>query len=162
MYIAYKKKWSLDRIKFLQSPLRANHSYYTGSRGWFLKTHKYGRIIHQCPKTLHHGDTDECFKHFEICSKANKREDAAKALKPQTLLEGEVVTIWLELSKEVQGRYEDTKEVIKARMRPMGFVLLDKFHRRLLRPGEALSVFVHSMRKLLLQAMPTFDDSTRD
>ena len=119
-------------------------------------------MTHQCPNTLRHGDADEWFKRFEICSKANKREDAAKALKLPTLLEGEVLAIWLELSKEVQGRYEDTREVIKARMRPMGFVLLDKFHHHLLRPGEALAVFVHSMRKLLLQTMPTFDESTCD
>ena len=36
----------------------------------------------------------------------------------------------------------------------MGFVSLYNFHRRKLRPGEALSVFVHDLRKLIDQAIP--------
>ena len=56
------------------------------------------------------------------CSQANKCKDATKALKLPMLLEREGLTIWLELSEEVQGRYENAKEEIKARMMPMEFV----------------------------------------
>ena len=47
-------------------------------------------------------------------------------------------------------------------MMPMGFVSLDEFHNRKLLPGEALSVFVHSLKTLLLQAMPDIDAAARD
>ena len=39
-------------------------------------------------------------------------------------------------------------------MKPMGFVSLDGFHRRKLQPGEALSVSVHDLKKLIDQAIP--------
>ena len=42
-------------------------------------------------------------------------------------------------------------------MTPMGFVSLDIFHGHKLRPGETLSVFVHELKKLLDQAMPSLD-----
>ena len=44
----------------------------------------------------------------------------------------------------------------------MGFVSLEAFHSRKLRPGEALSVFVHELKKLLDQAMPGLDATARD
>ena len=47
-------------------------------------------------------------------------------------------------------------------MTPMGFVSLDTFHSRKLRPGEALSVFVHEFKKLLDLAMPDLDAAARD
>ena len=63
------------------------------------------------------------------------------------------MSIWLELSNEQQGDYEVAKEEIKKAMKPMGFVSLDDFHRRKLRPGEALSVFMHDLKKLIDQAI---------
>ena len=47
-------------------------------------------------------------------------------------------------------------------MMPMEFVSLDDFHRHKLRPGEALSVSVHAMKKLLEQAMPSLDKPACD
>ena len=47
-------------------------------------------------------------------------------------------------------------------MTPASFVTLDEFHRRKLLPGEALPVFVHHLKKLLLQAMPDLDTTTHD
>ena len=44
----------------------------------------------------------------------------------------------------------------------MGFVSLDTFHCRKLRPGKALSVFVHEFKKLLDLAMPDLDAAARD
>ena len=79
-----------------------------------MKTHRYAERHISVPKPFTSGDANEWFKRFEICSKANKREDASKALKLPTLLKGEALTIWLEMSEEVQGRYEDTKKEIKA------------------------------------------------
>jgi len=39
----------------------------------------------------------------------------------------------------------------------MQFVSLDNFHKRKLRPGEALLVFYHDLKKLLNLAMPTLE-----
>ncbi len=43
----------------------------------------------------------------------------------------------------------------------MGFTSLEVFHHRKLRPGEALSLFVHELKKLLEQAMPELESTAR-
>ena len=45
---------------------------------------------------------------------------------------------------------------------PMEFVSLDEFHRRKLRPGEAVSIFVHELKKLLEQSMPSLDKPAKE
>ena len=75
-------------------------------------------------------------------------------MKLPTLLEGEALTIWLQLSEEEQSSYDDAQKKIVEAMMPMGFISLNDFHRRKLRPGEAISVFVHNLKKLLGHAMP--------
>ena len=50
------------------------------------------------PKTFASGDVSEWFKWFEICCSANDWNDATKALKLPTLLEG-ALAVWLELSE---------------------------------------------------------------
>ena len=50
------------------------------------------------------------FKRFEICSKANQWNDATKAVKLLTLLEGEALAIWLGLSEEEQDDFFVVKE----------------------------------------------------
>ena len=114
------------------------------------------------PKPFANGDANEWFERFNICSRANGWDDARKALKLPTLLEGEALAIWLELDGDTQNSYEDTEKAIKEKMMPMGFISLDEFHRRKLRPGEALSVFVHDLKKLLGHAMPDLDAASRD
>ena len=39
-------------------------------------------------------------------------------------------------------------------MMPMNFVSLDDFHHRKLRPGEAITLYAHYLRKLLTHAIP--------
>ena len=108
------------------------------------------------PKSFASGDANEWFSRYEICCKANRWNDATKTLKLPTLLEEEDLTVWLELSKEQQGCYATAKEICTALM-PMEFVSLDEFRRRKMQPGEALSVFVHDLKKLHEQAMPGLD-----
>ena len=96
-----------------------------------------------------------------VC-KANKWSDETKATKLPTLLEGEALAVWLELSEEQQSDYKQAKEKITDKLAPLKFEALDKFHKRKLRPGEALSVFVHDMKVLLEQAMPRLDNTARD
>ena len=78
------------------------------------------------PRAFANGDACEWFKRFEICSKANNWRDETKALKLPTLLEGEALAIWLELSEEEQGTYETAKKVLLEKMTPPEFVTLEE------------------------------------
>ena len=69
---------------------------------------------------------------------------AAKATRLPTLLEGEALAIWLELSGEQQEDHGVTKGEIEKAKRPMGFISLDDFHRRKLQPGELIDICVRA------------------
>ena len=69
---------------------------------------------------------------------------AAKATRLPTLLEGEGLAIWLELSGEQQEDYGVAKGEIEKAMRPMEFISLDDFHRRKLQPGEPIDICVRA------------------
>ena len=113
------------------------------------------------PSAFSEGDPTEWFKRFEICSAANDWDDAMQAKKMPTLLEGEALAVWLDLSEDDQKDYNEAKKKIIARLAPMSFVSLDDFHARRLRPAESLPVFVHSLKRLLGQAMPDVEEGTR-
>ena len=70
------------------------------------------------------------FQRFEICSNANGWEDGAKAKRLPTLLEGEALPVWLELSEDEQKDYKVAKAKILERMSPVRFISMDDFHRR--------------------------------
>ena len=70
--------------------------------------------------------------------------------------------MWLELSEAEQADYKVAKEKLIAKLRPAGFVLLDEFHARKLRPDESPSLFQHELKKLLERAMPGVDTATRN
>ena len=114
------------------------------------------------PKLFANGNVNEWFKRYEICCKANGWNKATIALKLLTLLEGEALAVWLELSEEQQQSYPTAKKELSIALMPMEFVSLDNFHRRTMRPGEALAVFVHNLKKLLEQAMPGLDALGRE
>ena len=113
------------------------------------------------PKPLAEGDPTNWFLKFEICCVANEWGDEVKAKKLPTLLEGEALAVWLELSTEQQASYDTAKAKIVKAMAPVRFVSLDDFRARKLRPNEALSVFLHELRQLLKQAMPEASEDTR-
>lgn len=85
-----------------------------------------------------------------------------KKTKLPTLLEGEALAIWLELTADQQKDYTVAKREIQNAIMPMGFVSLDEFHRRKLRPGEAIPVFVHDLKKLLEMAIPGINKEAKD
>ena len=58
------------------------------------------------------GDAVEWFTRYEICCKANRWTEGTPALKLPTLLEGEALAVWLELSKEQQADYTTAKAAI--------------------------------------------------
>ena len=114
------------------------------------------------PKTFSSGDASEWFKRFEICSQANGWNGETKAKKLPTLLEGEALAIWLELTETEQKDYAVSRKKITEKLLPIGFIPLDEFHKRKLQPGESLSLFVYDLKRLLIQAMPDIDIDTRD
>ena len=113
------------------------------------------------PKPLAEGDPTNWFLKYEICCVANEWGDEMKAKKLPTLLEGEALAVWLELSAEQQASYDAAKAKITKAMAPVQFVSLDDFRVRKLRPNEALSVFLHELRQMLKQAMPEASEGTR-
>ena len=106
------------------------------------------------PKPFSTGDAVEWFQRYEICSRANSWDNDKKVLKLPTLLEGEALAVWLELTEDEQKDYAVTKKKIVEAIMPMRFVSLEDFHKRALLPGEPLSVYLHQLKQLLNQAMP--------
>ena len=73
--------------------------HYTGSRGWLAVMTSTGKHI-SLPRSLAEGDPTDWFLKYEICCVLNYWGDEVKAKKLQTLLEGEPLAVWLELSEE--------------------------------------------------------------
>ena len=94
------------------------------------------------PRLFSEGESTEWFQKYEICCDANNWNDKTKAKKLPTLLEGKALVIWLELTTEEKGSYATSKAKIIARMAPVRFISLDKFHARRLNPGESLLLFL--------------------
>lgn len=84
------------------------------------------------------------------------------ALKLPTLLEGEALAVWSELTQEEQKDYAGTKKKIIDAIKPMSFISLDDFPKRVLHPGEPLSLYVHELKKLLNQVMPEISAQTTE
>ena len=114
------------------------------------------------PWPLSEGDPTEWFQKYEICCVANEWSDELKAKKLPTLLEGEALAVWLEMTMKQQGSYERAKLKIIERMAPVRFVSFDDFRAQKLWPNEALFVFLHDLKHILKQAMPEAEAGTHD
>ena len=114
------------------------------------------------PSTFSTGSIDEWFVRFDICSKANGWNDEMKALKVPTLLEGETLASWLELTEEEHADFKTLKKKLIAKMAPLPFTALEEFHTRKLRPGEPLPLFTEDLKRLLQSAMPGLDESASE
>ena len=56
------------------------------------------------------GNISEWFTRFDICSDANEWDNDKKVVKLPTLLEGEALAAWLDLSLEDRKEYKTVKE----------------------------------------------------
>ena len=84
------------------------------------------------------------------------------ALKFPTLLEGEALAVCLELMEEEQKNYDVAKKKITDTIKPMSFILLDDFYKRVLRQAEPPSLYVHELKQLLDQVMPETSAQTTE
>ena len=109
------------------------------------------------PRPFASGNITEWLIRFEICSKANGWDDDVKAVKLPTLLEGEALAVWLDLTEEQQKVYSVTVDKLKRSLAPSEFSSLESFHTRKLHPGEALSLFLQDLKQKLQHAMPGID-----
>ena len=113
------------------------------------------------PNPFSTGNALEWFQRFELCCKANNWDGDMQAVKLPTLLEGEALAIWLDLTENEQKDYERAKKAIIDGIMPMAFTSLEEFHHRKLHPGESLSVYVHNLKVLIERAMPGIDATSR-
>lgn len=81
------------------------------------------------PKSFLGEDTREWFQKFEICSSTNGWDTAMKTKKLPTLLKGEVLTNWMELTDNEKEDYKVTKERLIKHKAPMEFVSLEEFQK---------------------------------
>ena len=95
------------------------------------------------PKSFAGGDNREWFQKFEICSKANSWDTAKKAKKLPTLLEGEALAAWMELTNEEKNYYGVTKGKLIKKMVPLEFVSLKEFQKQSIIPGESVSMYLY-------------------
>ena len=79
-----------------------------------------------------------------------------------TLLEGEALAAWVELTEEEQKDYASTKKKIIDAIMPMKFVSLAEFHKRILLPGELFLMYIHQLKRLLNQAMPDIPAAAKE
>jgi len=74
------------------------------------------------PNPFSTGNAIEWFKRFELCCKVNKWNEEMQTIKLPTLLEGEALAIWLELSDDDQKNYATAKKAIIDGIMPMSFI----------------------------------------
>ena len=106
------------------------------------------------PKSFSSGDAREWFQKFEICSDANGWDGAKKAKKLPTLLEGEALAAWMELTEEEKRDFGVAKEKLIRKLAPLEFVSLEQFQKRAIFPGESIGMYLYELKRLLRQAMP--------
>ena len=107
------------------------------------------------PKSFSSGDAREwSFQKFEICSDANGWDGAKKAKKLPTLLEGEALAAWMELTEEERRDFGVVKEKLIRKLAPLEFVSLEQFQKRAIFPGESIGMYLYELKRLLRQAMP--------
>ena len=62
----------------------------------------------------------------------------------------------------MQQDYKLSKQKLIKKLTPPSFATLDKFHARKLCPGEALSLFIQDLKRLLQLAMPGLENEAKD
>ena len=114
------------------------------------------------PKPFSGGDVREWFLKFEICTDANGWDGEKKAKKLPTLLEGEALAAWTELTEDEKKDFDAAKARLIKKLSPLEFVTLEQFQKRAIFPGESVGMYLYELKRLLRQAMPELsEDASR-
>ena len=109
-------------------------------------------------KSFSGGDVREWFQKLEICSDANGWDGAKKVKKLPTLLEGEALVAWMELTEDEKKDFGVVKPKLIKKLAPLEFVSLEEFQKRAIFPGESVGMYCYELKRLLRQAMPELSD----
>ena len=63
-----------------------------------------------------------------------------------TLLEGEALAMWMQLSEEDKEDYAEVKKVIKSKLLSTAFTALEKFNGKLTLPSVMLPLYLHDLK----------------
>ena len=68
-------------------------------------------------------DVTECFLKFKLCTDANSWDSEKKVKKFPTLLEGEVLVAWTELTEDEKKDFDAAKARLIKKLLPLEFVV---------------------------------------
>ena len=85
-----------------------------------------------------------------------------KAKKLSTLLEGEALAAWTELTEDEKKDFDAAKARLIKKLSPLEFVTLEQFQKCAIFPGESVGMYLYELKRLLRQAMPELsEDASR-
>lgn len=107
---------------------------------------------------------DEWIQKFEICATANDWDGAKQAKKIPTLLEGEALMTYLELSDDDKKDYSKIKRALSDEFVPDAtrFQAMKEFERRKQIPGETPHAYLFNLKRLLGRALPDLDGVAKE
>ena len=89
---------------------------------------------------------------------------AGKRQKLPTLLEGEALAAWMELTEDERKDFDVAKEKLSKKLAPLEFISLEEFQKCaiMIFPGESVGIYLYELKWLLRQAMPELpEDASR-
>ena len=117
------------------------------------------------PKSFSGGpDFDQWIQKFEICGTANGWDTATQAKKIPTLLEGEALMTFLEISEDDKKDYTKIKDILTKEFLPeeSRFQAMKEFESRKQLPGETPHAYLFVLKRLLSKALPTLEGAAKE
>ena len=85
-----------------------------------------------------------------------------KVKKLPTLLEGNDLLAWIELTEDEKKDFDVAKARLIKKLSPLEFVTLEQFQKHTIFPGKSVQLYLHELKWLLQQAMSELsEDASR-